>query len=791
MKIEFDESCFIFSIAIVLITFATPCTEAQNATFPLRNIPTGNRPSHLLAADVNQDGLLDLVSANSSSDTISIHIGNGDEGFLPQSTLDLDGFLHEVIAGDFNGDAICDLAVADSVNGTDFDRVWIALGNGDGTFQSLFQVPTLANGPSSLVIIDCDSDGVQDLAVANRFSSEISILRGNGDGTFQEATLFTTAVSPQDILAADVNNDGVTDLVTTSLNPIGVAVHLGIGDGSFSTPLFSETNATVLDFICVNLNDDQTTDLAVATGTNQEILLMAGDGLGGFQLVESLPADGNPLVVEQGDFNNDGLLDIISLNGVGDASIYLRKPKAGKSGELYDGAVDYFVGNRSSSGVTNDLVTGDFDSDGIIDMVATNAQSNSLICIEGNGDGSLNSIGTFSLSPDAFASEIITANINGDDALDLVTANGTTDDISILIGLGDGAFLEPINRVVGNCPRHVVSTDFDADGIADLAAVNRSSDSVPVLIGNGDSTFDFSDIVAIQDEPANVTTGDFNQDSIADLAIAVQGSNEISILFGLGNGRFEDDVRLETEASSIDSVVVLDANNDGIDDLAWAGGGLRVGINDGTGNFDIFQNNFSYFGFRELVAGDFNGDGWTDLVSLRGNVHVFLNEGNGSFANPLIVPTSDNDPPQPIAVVASDFNGDNILDLATLHPSFTTQEPDFLNYLVGTGDGTFTFQGSFAVPRNPGALVAGDLDGNGSNDLAVFCTFNHFVAVYLNQNEVVLLGDVNRDGVVDLLDISPFVNLISSGGFQEEADLNMDGAVDLLDIQLFVDAILG
>ncbi|MGH9702725.1 MAG: FG-GAP repeat domain-containing protein, partial [Candidatus Acidiferrales bacterium] len=191
----------------------------------------------LITADFNGDGKPDLaVSVDSlqlgGPTQLSILLANGDGTYQDSLTYSLGSDLSPPIVADFNGDGKLDLAVASSHD----DTVSILLGNGDGTFQSplIFTVghaDRTVTGPVALVAGDFNRDGKLDLALALQFSGTAGILPGNGDGTFGAMVEFPANEAPTDIVSADFNGDGILDLVLSG--PGGISLLLGNGDGTF------------------------------------------------------------------------------------------------------------------------------------------------------------------------------------------------------------------------------------------------------------------------------------------------------------------------------------------------------------------------------------------------------------------------------------------------------------------------------------------------------------------------------------------------------------------------------
>jgi hypothetical protein len=318
-----------------------------------------------------------------------------------------------VAVGDFNGDGKLDLAVADNGGG-----VSVLLGNGDGTFQPAVSYAA-GSIPWSVAVGDFNGDGKLDLAVANAGSDNVSVLLGNGDGTFQPAVNYAAGVSPNSVAVGDFNGDGKLDLALAD-NGGGVSVLLGNGDGTFQPAV------------------------SYAAGTF-------------------------PYSVAVGDFNGDGKLDLAVADNGGGVSVLL-----GNGDGTFQPAVSYAAGSIPWS-----AAVGDF---------------------------------------------------NGDGKLDLAVANWGSNNVSVLLGNGDGTFQPAVNYAAGVSPHSVAVGDFNGDGKLDLAVANMDSNNVSVLLGNGDGTFQPAVNFATGPFPVSVAVGDFNGDGRLDLAVASFAWNDVSIL---------------------------------------------------------------------------------------------------------------------------------------------------------------------------------------------------------------------------------------------------------------------
>jgi hypothetical protein len=224
------------------------------------------------AADLDRDGLLDLVVVDQVMSALRVLLGNGDGTFRDGGAYQISRGPHSVAVGDFTGNGILDLAVTNS-NST----VSILLGNGDGTFGSAHDY---AAGPSpQSVAVGHFSGGVLDLVVANSNpSGVVSVLLGNGDGSFQDPRTFQTGSFPSAVAVGDVNADGQDDIVTANAGGT-VSVLLGNGDGSFRQAIHYSAGSSPRALALGDFNDDGYTDVVVANanGNNVSVLLNAVD----------------------------------------------------------------------------------------------------------------------------------------------------------------------------------------------------------------------------------------------------------------------------------------------------------------------------------------------------------------------------------------------------------------------------------------------------------------------------------------------------------------------------------
>jgi hypothetical protein len=327
----------------------------------------------IISGDFNGDGKLDLAVAVTTffaddgiQDGVAILLGNGDGTFGAASTVDLPNgsFAESMVAGDFNGDGKLDLATAN--NGS--NSVTILLGNGDGTF-TVASSPAAGNGPISIVTADFNRDGHADLAIAN-YSGPITILLGKGDGTFtvKNQTLGTNSFG---IVVADWNGDGFADLAVAD-GASHLEIFLGNGDGTFSLGTPANTVDGPIAVVTGDFNGDGNADLATvnAGGSTSSLTVLLGNGDGSFTAGTApafdISTNSYTGFLASADFNGDGKSDLVLVDYVNVLELISQG----------DGSFAQITLPGATTGPNYyTVITGDFNGDGLADIATQNSDT--------------------------------------------------------------------------------------------------------------------------------------------------------------------------------------------------------------------------------------------------------------------------------------------------------------------------------------------------------------------------------------------------------------------------------
>ncbi len=475
---------------------------------------------------------------------------------------------------------------------------------------------------------------------------------------------------------------------------------------------------------------------------------------------KALGVPGGPdLLLALGDLNRDGLLDLVTVSpSQGSVAVWLNDRTTGFHAN----------GSHAVAGQPIAAAIGDFTGDGVADVAVATFAAGNVTTLVGAGDGSFK-VGAFAsagMQPRA----LVATDLDDDGRLDLAVANqdpNRTDDITLLTAIGGGTFV-PGGRY-GTVPgaSALAIGDFNGDGTPDVAAASAAVSSFDVLY-HGDFAQAFSRHV--DGGARSIAVGDFDEDGLDDLAVS--GVESVAIFLGAHDAALASGTVLSTGAAvngTASTVVAGDFDGDGHTDLAFADGRqLYLFSNAGGGQFQPERAMLATTGNdtqpTQLAAGDLDGDGVTDLLvgSVQGQIIELL-----SNASVLLTPgPSVSLDGAPTSVASGDFDGDGNTDLAL------SQSLGQIGVVVLFGDGRGNFPANTMADfgRDPGVVVAADLNRDGLSDVIAFDNDSQTVGVRLARPGRTL-GDLRQ------------IAILAPASAMAILDANEDGRLDVAVVQ--------
>ena len=486
----------------------------------------------------------------------------------------------------------------------------------------------------------------------------------------------------------------------------------------------------------------------------------------------SIRIDSHPHSIAVGDFNHDGLLDIVVPNsGTHNIGVFLRKNnETFKDQMVYstgprsmpyavavadfdnDQRLDIAVANFGANNVgiflgtgngtfksptmfsTNSsrprwIAVGDFNQDKFLDIAVANDGTNNVGVLRGDGKGSFANWTTFSTGFDSMPYALAVADVNHDDRLDIVVANSGTRNVGVLLGLGDGSFAGHTTFDIdhSSVPYSIAVADLNNDTHRDIIVVCTNADHVALLLGSGNGSFALTKKYSTgnSSSPKSVAIGDFDNDTKVDIAVGTDKTSSVIVYFGHGNGSFSYQVVFYTSKDSHPySIVAGDFNNDARLDIAV--------VNYDYNYVDIVltYRNYSFSspstylatGYtskpRSIAVADFNKDGRSDILIANyatGGISVFLNNGRNVFRQQIIHFGGDDS--RPLSLAVADFNNDSRLDFVVAN-----FKGNSIRIFLGNGNGTFLKPTTILIATpdfRPRAVCVGDLNNDSRLDIVV------------------------------------------------------------------------
>ena len=742
----------------------------------------------IIVGDVNNDDRLDIVFSTSRPEYIGVLLGYGNGSFPSPITYVLDRYLSSITLGDLDRDGQMDLIATAS----DQSDVRIFHGYGNGSFANYTTRPT-RQLLQKVAVQDLNDDDQLDIIAMGYKEAAMVVFISTGERFSMNKLTIASSVgsSLRSVIVNDFNSDGRLDIIAVNFGTSNIGVLLGRGDGSFEEQMTFSTGTRsnpYLITIC-NFNDDDQMDLAVTSSGTNRVLMLFGDGMGKFalQIPFGYRLRGVPIFIAGEDFNYDGQSEVVVAYDNADNIDILTVYDTGN----FTSQITYPTGRRPMS-----VAVGDFNNDTRLDIVIANTDDNTISVLLGYDDGSFSNTTTYRTGNGP--SLLIVADFNNDTRLDIIVVNFGDGNIGAFFGYGDGSFSNhtmclPVRTNIellspdypwytdDNMVSSSAIGDFNNDTYLDLVLIYRTGKNISLAFGYGNGSFSNEVIQSTNLLPTHIAIGDFNNDAQLDIVV-VGGYREVAILLGYGNGTFKTHSTYTTNADPV-FVAVGDFNNDNQLDFVISliyGYVNYVDVYLGDGNGTLAYNNSYPVGCGPIfvIVRDLNQDANVDLVIANyasNNISVLFGYGDGTFTRPMMYEVGT----EPFSIAVGDLNNDTQMDiivtnkrdntmslllgdfetvlkrhstLMTDHGSFPQSFviTDFNNdnhsdivvansgtktigVFLGFGNGSFTSETTYPIGYSPGIIACGDINNDTRMDLVVSNYENHTVDVFLGD----------------------------------------------------------
>ncbi|CAM4838263.1 unnamed protein product [Rotaria magnacalcarata] len=519
---------------------------------------SGAHPSAVTVGHFNNDLQMDIVVANSGTNEVRILMDYNGSTFMKTATYSTGENSHpqQVVVADFNKDSQLDIAVVNSWSNTlkvflisnndnkldiavafqKDDNVGVFMGYGNGSFseQIVYKLPN-GSSPVWLIVHDFNKDNAQDMAVANSDGNNVGIFLGYGNGTFRNASLYSTGSdsAPCSIAIGDFNGDNRMDIAAANVKDGNIVILFGYNNEIFMLEAaYGVEPGFVLKSIVVDdVNGDTILDIIISgqgSGRNNiGVLYGLNDGTFLIRKSYSTGVTAAALSIAIADFDNDDGKDFVTSNSNNNSISIMLRYKSEPFGEQ----TTIFTGDNSQP---YSVAVSDFDNNDNLDIAVANSKTNNIGIFLGNGDGTF--IDQYTIDSDLISVPVFIAvgEFNNDEKVDMVIANANKNTICILKGYGNGSFtvVQCYSTGLGSAPSSVSVGDFNQNNQTDLVVTEEGINTAVVFYGVGNGTFAKSNSYSLgyNSHPVSAAIGDFDNDGWLDIVVTNDDWGYVDVL---------------------------------------------------------------------------------------------------------------------------------------------------------------------------------------------------------------------------------------------------------------------
>lgn len=682
--------------------------ESQTTRF------VGTAPQSIAIGDVNNDGVMDLVTADRDSNTITILLWNRTKGDWDIQNKSVGNAPSAIAIGDPNNDGFTDIVVSNKLS----DNINVLLWNDSSSDWDII-TREVGHYPSSVTIGDANNNGRDDIIVTNLENDSISILLWNTTKVDWDPIIeLDVGNAPVDVKVGDVTNDGLKEIVT--VNELDNSLSILQWDEqskNWSSPITIFIGNTPSHLVIGDANNDGKRDIIVSNRGEGTINILVWNVMTDYWDIYTKSVGNSPRCVTLGDVNFDGQNDIIATN-YADANISIL---------LWDILTNDWIISTEPVGLgPTSVLIGDAKNDGLPEIVTTNELDNNItILLWNTTPGVIAPRKTQYLGKAPM--ELAVGDVNNNGELDIVAAAPGDNTISLLLWNKSINNWNPLLSVaVGIEPTSVSIGDVNNDGAQDIVVAssitryyisiltwNKSSNSWNPYIHKNVSFYHINDLLV----------ADVNNDGANDIVVVNRDQSRISLL--LWNKTKNDwDTATNLIPTSIPmSVKVGDINNNGYNDIIVAGNSTNTAYiftflwNSSINNWNkgpdlIIDTGISIF-TPDIAIGDAKNNGRNELVVTNKNKNnVSIYSWNNTI-NAWIPPIYRLVQPEPLSVSIGDVNNNGYNDIVT--SNIGTDKVTVLFWNSTQND--WELQVSYDGGVDPTSVIIADVNNNGENDI--------------------------------------------------------------------------
>ncbi|MFC2150366.1 FG-GAP-like repeat-containing protein [Calditrichota bacterium] len=754
--------------------------ENDGAESFTKHLVVGNYSNvyYVTVADIDNDGDLDIIAGANNNTDIAWFENDGAPAAGEWELLEVaSGFnqVHSVHAIDLNRDGFMDVV---AVSNQGDDVAWF-MNDGAQDFTKIQVNDSRFNGASAVFPVDLDSNGDIDIIATAEDADKITWFVNDGDpedGPWDENTIESDFAGACDVFATDLDFDGDIDIVAVAYDDDKVAWFENDGDESFTSHTISDNFNGPSSVQVADMDKDGDLDVVAAAYDADLLGWWENDGTpdnGGWVFHTLSAAYSEPSDLHIADIDRDGYPDLLSTADDGDEITFWRNTTEPPP-------VPQFIEHQIVSGFegASDLVTGDFDGDGDIDIAAVAYEDNEVAWWKNDGSESFTKN---SIAEDTDeASSIDVADIDSDGNLDLAVSIGGEDKLFIYYDNdGEGDFSH-VDLGDGNLPLGVSIFDLDSDGDMDILGTETEADDVIWWKNDGEQSFSKEAVNTNSDLPPTVIAVDMDCDGDIDALSTASNTDQVIWWKNNGSESFEA-ILIDEDFDFAWDVTPVDLDSDGKVDVVASGinaDEIAWWHNDGNGDFTKYIVKSDFDGAYNVAAGDIDGDGDPDLIAtamFADQISWWENDGSpliGDWTEHNLTSTFDG--ARNVRLVDLDQDGDcDIIATAFESGEITwwentqnsTSKPTWQEADVKTSYGNTTF------------VMAADIDGDGDSDILSCANTDdklawhandgdegfttHFITDNFGAGHEAYPADVDGDGDLDVIATAGFDDEIS------------------------------